>query len=171
MEPLIEKQSNFDIAPSDLAIVACLLKILMQLTLTVSFAILAIELADVSDTLHLDGLLYAIGSAFTTSMMFLVMSIYMSAIYIGAIAFEPVILPVWKQCSRIMIVVQTFLLCRLWTLVYRIAKICIAFLIDQRVPYRDPDEATGLRKFDNPELSERFINRWVAGSSPHITYH
>ena len=66
---------------------------------------------------------------------------------------------------------MTFLLRRLWTLVYRIAIICVAFLIDERVPYRDPDEATGLRKFDNPEVSEHFIHRWFAGTSPHLIFH
>ena len=66
---------------------------------------------------------------------------------------------------------MTFLLRRLWTLVYRIAIICVAFLIDERVPYRDPDEAAGLRKFDNPEVSERFIHRWFAGTSPHLIFH
>ena len=171
METPVGKQSTFDIAPSDLATVTCLLKTLWLFTLIMSFAMLAIELADVSDTLHLDDFLYAIGSTFTPSLTFLAMSMCTSVLYIGAIVLEPVILPVWRQSCRIKVAVQTFLLRRLWTLVYRIAIKCVAFLFDERVPYRDPDEATGLRKFDNPEVSERFIHRWFAGTSPHLIFH
>ena len=116
METPVERPSAFSVAPSDLAIVAWLLKILMRFTLAVSLAMLAIELPSVTDALYLDGLLSTISSAFIPSLTFFTMSMCTSALYIGAIVFEPVILPAWRQSFRIKIVVRTLLLRNLWTL-------------------------------------------------------
>ena len=170
METLVDRQFARSTVPTDLATLGYLLNTLALFALGMSLAMLVIDLASAPDTLILNDFLYAIGTACILPLTFLAVSVLISTIYIGVVMLEPVMLSAWRQSCRIKVVVQTFLLHRLWTLVYRIAIICLAFLIDERVPYRDPDEAAGLRKFDNPDISSRFIHRWVAGSSPHILY-
>ena len=171
MELLVDIRTGDSAARTDLATVACLTKTLFLFAYVASFALFAIEPTDVPDTPYLDDLLYAIGTKCILPLTFLMKLMCLSTIYIGAIAFEPVLLAAWGRHTRIMVVVRTFLLRKLWTLVFRIAKLCSAFLIGEIYPHRDPDEATGLRSFAPPDTSPRFIHRWLAGTSPHLVYH
>ena len=156
---------------TDLMTVMCLMRTLFLFAIVVSLVVCAIGPAGIPDALHPGDFLYAIGYKCILPLTFLMKLMCLSTIYIGAIAFEPVLLAAWGRHSRIMVAVRMFLLRNLWTLVCRIAKLCIAFLIGEIHPYRDPDEATGLRSFATPDASPRFIHRWLAGTSPHLVYH
>ena len=158
-------------ARTDLMTVMCLMRTLFLFAIVVSFAMFVSNLPTVTDTPYLGDFLYAIGSKCILPMTFLTKLMFISVLYIGAIAFEPVLLAAWGRHSRIMVVVRTFLFRNLWTLVYRIAKLCSAFLLGAIHPHRNPDEATGLRSFAAPDTSPRFIHRWLAGTSPHLVYH
>ncbi len=158
-------------ARTDLMTVMCLMRTLFLFSFVMSFAMFAIGLGTVPDTPYLGDLLYSLGSKCILPLTFFMKLMFISTLYIGAIAFEPVLLAAWGRHSRIVIVVSTFLFRNLWTLVCRIAKFCGAFLIGAIHPLREPDEATGLRSFATPDTSPRFIHRWLAGTSPHLVYH
>lgn len=171
MELLVDIRTGSYTARTDTKTVTCLLITMSLLALVMSFAVFAIEPADVPDTPNLGDLLYAIASKCILHLAFLAKLVFISTIYIGAIALEPVLLSAWEQSSRILIAVWTFLFRSLWALVCRISKLCRAFLLGAIHPHRDPDEATGLRCFATPDTFPRLIHRWLAGTSPPLVYH
>ena len=168
MELLVDIRTGSSTARTDTKTVTCLLITLSLLALVMSFAVFAIEPAYVPDTPYLGDFLYVIASKCILHLTFLAKLVFISTIYISAITLEPVLLSAWEQSSRILIVVWTFLLRNLWTLVCRICKLCIAFLTG---PVHPPDEPTGLRSFAAHDESPRFIHCWLAGTSPHLVYH
>lgn len=158
-------------ARTDTKTVTSLLITLALLALAMSFAMFVSNLPTVTDTPYLGDFLYAIGSKCILPLTFLMKSVFITTFYISAIALEPVLLAAWGRHSRIVVAVRTLLFRNLWTLVFRIAKLCNEFLLGAIHPLRDPDEATGLRSFATPDTSPRFIHRWLAGTSPHLVYH
>ena len=153
------------------ATVQGLLRTLSLFALMSSIAMLAIAMTTVADMPYEDEFLYGRGYECIVALAFLAVSALSWGLYLSALTLEPVMLPAWEQPSRIVRVVWTFLLRILPALVCRIGPLGSAFLIGARFPYRDPDEATGLRSFTTPDISTRLNHRWLAGTSPHLVYH
>ena len=158
-------------ARTDPVTVTGLLNTLSLFALWISIAMLALALVTATDTPYIDNFLHGGESEGILPIMFVIVSTLTWGLYVGFLTLEPVMLPAWGRPSRIMVVVRTFLFRNIWTLVWRIGKLCSAFLLGATHPHRDPDEATGLRSFATPDTSPRFIHRWLAGTSPHLVYH
>ena len=171
METAVNRQSARSDAPIDLATLACLLNTLSRLALIASIATLMIALATATDIPYADEFLDGRGSECVLSLLFLIVSSFTWALYLGTLTMEPVILPVWEQASRSIGALLTLLPRILWAVVCRVGPLGAALLIGASHPYRDPDEPTGLRRIATSDASTRFTHRWVAGTSPQILYH
>ena len=84
-------------ARTDLTTVTCLTMTLLRFAFLMSVAMFATELPSVPDTPYLSDLLYSIGSKSILHLTFFVKLMYLSTLYIGAIALEPVLLSAWGQ--------------------------------------------------------------------------
>ncbi len=171
MKTAVDRKSARSTTLTDLATLARLLNTLVRFALVMSLAMLAIDLASTPDMPSPDEFMYAIGSAGILPLTFFLVSTYISLIYIGAVRFEPEMLAVWEQASRIPIILWTLLPRILWALVCLVGPLGAALLIGASHPYRDPDEATGSRRVATSDASPRFTHRWVAGTSPQILHH
>ena len=148
-----------------------LLNTLSLFALLSCIGVLAFRLVTAADLPYEDEFLYGRGLECVVALAFLVVSALSWGLFLGALTQEPVMLPAWEQSSRIMAVLWMFLLRILRVLVCRIGPLGGAFLIGAKFPYRNPDEATGLRSVATPDTSPRFIHRWLAGISPYLVYH
>ena len=171
MKAPVEIRSSSQHPRTDATTLPALLNTLSSFALWMSIATLALALVTATDTPYIDEFLNGRGSEGILPLTFVIVSTLTWGFYVGFLTLEPVLLPAWGHPSRIVVVVRTFLLRNLWTLVRRIGKLCGAFLIGEIHPHRDPEEPSGLRYFATPDISPRFIHRWLAGTSPHLIYH
>lgn len=171
MKASVEIRSSSHHARTDATTPPALLNTLSKFALWMSIATLSLALVTGTDTPYIDDFLSGRDSEGILPIVFLFVSALTWSFYVGFLTLEPVMLPAWGRPSRIVVFVRSLLFRNLWTFVCRIGKLCGAFLIGEIHPRRDPEEPSGLRYFATPDISPRFIHRWLPGFSPHLIYH